>query len=584
MISCHYRKIGRGGKGVAALMLSALWLAPALFAVLFAAPAWARGDGIQTGIHEYSASDIMKKIRATLSEDRKSTATADHSKFKELQGPFKSGPEVTKACLKCHNKAGHQMMKNIHWTWSYKNPVTGQQLGKAHVVNNFCTNARGNEGMCAMCHAGYGRTSPDYDLTKQENIDCVVCHDRSGLYRRKMQSDGNAACAVMVDKKPIEWVKVAQSVGQPGRANCGKCHFYGGGGDNVKHGDLSSALFKPDRHTDVHMDAKGLDFACVTCHVGSGHKWDGSRYNMHAKDEGGYRTPGVPREKATCESCHSEHPHPKNTVKGIKLNGHTDKVACETCHIPYFAKGGVATKLTWDWRTAGLLKNGEGYAAEEYKGYKYKQGNGEYRHVYKSIKGNFTYGEDVKPSYRWFNGTMIYTTIDTRFDPSKAPIKINAPQGSPTDGKSRIWPFKIMHTVQPYDSGNNTLVYMHLWGRSADDKDAYWGNYNMARAIEVGMKENKRPYSGKFGFIRTDSYWPINHMVAPKQEALKCGECHSQKSRLAGISGVYMPGRDRFGWLDVLAWLAIFGALAGVIIHGLLRAFCCRSRKQAGHH
>jgi hypothetical protein len=86
-----------------------------------------------------------------------SDSTADHSKFEELQAPFMSGPEVTRACLKCHNEAGQQFMKNIHWTWTYENKKTGQTLGKKYLVNTFCTNARGNEGMCAQCHAGTWR-------------------------------------------------------------------------------------------------------------------------------------------------------------------------------------------------------------------------------------------------------------------------------------------------------------------------------------------------------------------------------------------------------------------------------------------
>ena len=36
------------------------------------------------------------------SSTNKTTSTADHSKFKELQQDFKRGPEVTKACLTCH--------------------------------------------------------------------------------------------------------------------------------------------------------------------------------------------------------------------------------------------------------------------------------------------------------------------------------------------------------------------------------------------------------------------------------------------------------------------------------------------------
>src|SRR5690606_21581623 len=56
--------------------------------------------------------------------------TADHSKFKELKGPFTSGSEVTKACLSCHTEAGKQVMGTRHWTWESTNPATGQQLGK----------------------------------------------------------------------------------------------------------------------------------------------------------------------------------------------------------------------------------------------------------------------------------------------------------------------------------------------------------------------------------------------------------------------------------------------------------------------
>ena len=44
-------------------------------------------------------------------------STADHSKFKELKGPFKTGEEVTKACLSCHTEASKQVMNTRHWTW-----------------------------------------------------------------------------------------------------------------------------------------------------------------------------------------------------------------------------------------------------------------------------------------------------------------------------------------------------------------------------------------------------------------------------------------------------------------------------------
>lgn len=62
--------------------------------------------------------------------------TADHSRFAELDKAFASGPEVTKACLKCHNQAAGQIHKSIHWTWEC-NKGDEKGLGKAHVANNF---------------------------------------------------------------------------------------------------------------------------------------------------------------------------------------------------------------------------------------------------------------------------------------------------------------------------------------------------------------------------------------------------------------------------------------------------------------
>jgi hypothetical protein len=82
------------------------------------------------------------------------------------------------------------------------------------------------------------------------------------------------------------------------------------------------------------------------------------------------------------------------------------------------------------------------------------------------------------------------------------------------------------------------------------------------------------PYSGEFGFIQTISWWPITHMVAPKEQALGCGDCHAPTgSRLASVEGVYMPGRDHNRWLDIIGTLLVAGTLGGILIHGLVRFF-----------
>ncbi|NOQ89486.1 MAG: tetrathionate reductase family octaheme c-type cytochrome [Gammaproteobacteria bacterium] len=508
--------------------------------------------------------------KPTLRSD--SNSTADHSKFQELKDPFMSGPEVTRACLKCHTEAGQQFMKNIHWTWNYENKKTGQLLGKKHLVNTFCTNSRGNEGMCAQCHAGYGWKDETFDFNNENNVDCVVCHDRTGTYYKTPPTKGNKSCSVMFEgKQPIQWSKVAQNVGLPARENCGGCHFYGGGGDGVKHGDLDSSLIHPSKDLDVHMDEAGPNMACTNCHVTKKHVWTGSRYDVIAKDTEGTGKPGQRRDVATRESCHSATPHPVDSLASIKLNNHVDRVACQTCHIPTIARGGIATKTDWDWRTAGKTKDGEGYKEKNYT-----QGNGEHRATYKSIKGNFKYGENLVPHYGWFDGQMIYTTIDTKFDPASGPVDVNRYTGSADDENSRIWPFKQMHTFQPYDKGYNTLVYMHLWG---DDQDAYWGNYDFGNAIRAGMEKNNLPYSGEYGFVETYSYWPITHMVAPKEDALSCGECHAKEGRLKDLEGFYLPGSSSNRWLDIIGLLVLAGTLFGVLGHGLIRFVLNRARK-----
>lgn len=60
------------------------------------------------------------------------------------------------------------------------------------------------------------------------------------------------------------------------------------------------------------------------------------------------------------------------------------------------------------------------------------------------------------------------------------------------------------------------------------------------------MKASGLPYSGKYGFAETIMYWPINHMVAPKEEALSCLDCHCDKGRMDGKALGYAndPLRD----------------------------------------
>ena len=110
----------------------------------------------------------------------------------------------------------------------------------------------------------------------------------------------------------------------------------------------------------------GLDFTCSTCHKAPAHDVAGSRYTPTGKDKDGAHIRGK------VEQVQPGHlpvlPWPDAAHGGqpaAKLNQHTDKVACQTCHIPQFARGGVATKMNWDWSSRRQAQPGRQADAQE---------------------------------------------------------------------------------------------------------------------------------------------------------------------------------------------------------------------------
>ncbi len=480
-------------------------------------------------------------------------STADHSKFKELEGPFETGPEVTRACLQCHTEAAKQVHKTKHWTWSAVNEQTGQKLGKRNVINNFCISTQSNIAACSSCHAGYGWKDDSYDsfdFASEENVDCLVCHDTTYTYDRNRLREGRS----------VNLRLIAGKVGRTSRATCGTCHFRGGGGDAVKHGDLDPSMATPDMFLDVHMDADGLNFTCSTCHTTDAHMVSGSRYAPKAKGAAEIVRPGTTEQsRASCQACHGQRP-----MKNQKLNDHTDRLACATCHVPAFARGDFPTKTWWDWSTAGRLD------AEAQPIVLLDDAGNE---SYNSKKGDFRWGSDVVPEYVWFNGTVRYTLPGDRIDPGGV-VEINSFQGHADDPDSRIWPVKVMRGKQPYDAVNLTMAPIHTTG-----KDGFWKTFDWQDSVARGMAAAGVPYSGEMDFVETTMMWPMAHMVAPVEKAVGCEECHARQGRLAGLTGMYVPGRGDWPWLDWLGFGLALLALVGVAGHGALRiAFHVRER------
>lgn len=409
----------------------------------------------------------------------------DHSPY--FTDAFATPQDVTRACLECHPEAATEVMKTQHWTWlGDEVEVPGhpgkQRIGKANLINNFCiaVNA-GNYAGCTKCHAGYGWRDKDFDFSRQENVDCLVCHDNTGNY---LKGEGG------MPAPGVDLLAVAQGVGYPKRENCGYCHNYGGGGLGVKHGDLDNTLDNPSENDDVHMGRE--KFTCTECHSGGHHNVKGRSMSVSVEDS----------NNVGCTDCHGEQSH-----RDERLNAHTKSIACQTCHIPTFARR-VPTKTDWDWSKAGDPNRADDV------------------HHYLKIKGEFVYGTEIVPEYHWFNGTSERYLLGDKIDPSK-PVDINNPLGDVRDRNARIWPFKVHRAKQPYDLDNKVLVPPRTSGEGG-----FWHKFDWNEALRLGAQDVGLDYSGHYGFVETIMYWPLSHMVTPKEQALGCDDCHGSQGRL----------------------------------------------------
>ncbi len=494
-------------------------------------------------------------------KDKTTWSTTDHSKHKILNLNFTSGNDITKSCLSCHTEADSQIHKTIHWTWLAGDAENGKQHGKAgDSVNNFCISAnKMDDKGCLSCHIGWNG--------KEDQINCLVCHGQNNVKWKEtfddltyFRKEGDSESMEMADELQGELQKAVVSIARPTRQNCGSCHFYGGGGDGVKHGDLDSSLTKPNKDLDVHMGIDGKDFACTRCHTTTLHNISGRVYTAPASTHRKSLLEDDQASRITCESCHSSHPH----QSGSKANDHTDQVACQSCHIPEFARVNP-TKMKWDWSKAGKTKDGKAYTTEDQYG----------QHSYMSIKGEMRWEKNVKPEYHWYNGSIPSLTTKDIIDPSKT-VYVSKPSGKRGDPNSRIFPFKVHEGVQPYDKVHKTLLAPLLTG-----EDGFFNKMDFPLAFTKGMKSAGVPYSGEFDFVETRYFQPTTHMVAPKNNVVSCHECHTGNgSRLSNLAGFYMPGRDRFNLLDQAGWLIILLSFAGVVLHGAGRIFFSGMKKE----
>ena len=410
----------------------------------------------------------------------------DHSTF--FQTPFADGPSVTRACLECHPDASTQIMQTAHWNWRGEEAMlpghaTAMRVGKRNLINNFCIGIQSNWSACTMCHIGYGWEDASFDFSDPSRVDCLVCHDNSGSYLKKFRGAG-------LPDESVDLLEVARSVGTPLRQNCGSCHFQGGGGDAVKHGDMDQTLLFPSARIDIHMGEH--DLQCVDCHRTEQHRIRGRAMSVSMDN----------RNRVRCTDCHKQKPH-----RDIRLNQHTGRVACPACHIPFMGPD-KGTKMSWDWSQAGQDLDITD------------------SHQYLKIKGRFTWVKKAQPEYHWYNETSQRYIAGDRIAPA-VPTRLSSPLGERGDPTAMLWPFKVHRGKQPYDTHYNYFLIPNVHG-----DQGFWTAFDWLAALRVGADVSGLDFSGNFDFAATEMYIPLAHMVTRAGQALECRDCHGTWTRL----------------------------------------------------
>jgi octaheme c-type cytochrome (tetrathionate reductase family) len=500
----------------------------------------------QNGVADVATEDLNRDGVVDVLDCR--TPSGGYDAVSLHSGYFTENPYTgTAQCLNCHGKIGDDVMTTAHWKW--QGTVTGiaglegTTHGKTDLINNFCQAVPSNEGRCSQCHIGYGWQDKSFDFGNPRNIDCLACHDQTGTYKKVAAP--SAAQPVAGGPEPtVDLQRVARSVGMnggvPPSSTCVFCHARAGGDDNVKHGDINSrfALTTPDdpanpsddpfdRTEDVHMGVDGGNMKCVACHQVkkdvSGNMIDHGigGFMYHSTDEGSMKD---------CTDCHGSATsvHIGTSVENI-IRSH-GRLACQTCHIPAIARK-VATYTDWKWNLAGSDTPPAECPAEP-KGVDAKGG---LRVTYSKQKGCFTWGTNVRPTLRYYDGKWNRMIVGFNDKWTTQPVDLGSPTASYRDPEAMIYPFKLMTGNQVADRNNRTMFVPHLYGAAAGP-NAYWSRFDWVGSLTdaanylPAYNAGAQVFSGEVEFVNTVMLLKVDHEVAPKEQAYGynngCADCH----------------------------------------------------------
>jgi hypothetical protein len=283
---------------------------------------------------------------------------------------------------------------------------------------------------------------------------------------------------------------------KPSRVNCLGCHAKAGGGDAVKRGDIALASgTTSDTLYDTHMaKGQGGDIKCQGCHTFTAHRVAGRGSDIRPEDT---------TAEATCytSACHSTKNSLTSGHSTSAVNHHTGRVACQTCHIPKYAKNASdttnteATETNRDWRVA------------------------EWNATLNRYEPTPTKANDLIPRYAFWDGTSWgNNAFDTAvLDSATGAYKISRPNGAINSAAgTKLYPFKYKTANQPLANGK--LVTPKV--------ATYFATGVYDTAVQDGLTYMGMP-GAAYTTVTTDELQVLNHQVPTATgNVLACAACH----------------------------------------------------------
>ena len=414
-------------------------------------------------------------------------------------------------CSSCHTSQAQAMYQGVHYQWkgSAAEWTTGPSVqGKmdatdgSSALNSYCINIQGNWGPCGACHAGTGAkpvATANPSAAQLASIDCLMCHaDATNAPYSRVR---NATTGLFEPAAGLNMNLVVQKAGQkPTRKNCLGCHAKAGGGDAVKRGDIALASgTTSDVLYDTHMAmGNGGNIQCQGCHTFTGHRVAGRGSDIRPEDS-------TIEMSCSTSACHATKTNMATGHSTYDTSHHVGRVACQSCHIPKYAKNANDTANT--------------EATEMHRDWQHNEWNATLNR-YEPLP---TKANDQKPVYAFWNGTSWgNNSFDAAvLDPATGAYKVSRPVGSLTDATSKLYPFKYKTATQAVANGKIVPLSTATFFAT--------GNYD--QSVKDGLVYMGLSSTTPYSTVNTDEYQVLNHQVPPAVgNALACAACHPNAS------------------------------------------------------